>query len=106
MISHNATANAIHGPLDARFDQDPIGAAGGEVEHLFGAEDGVEAIGVGDDGGEFFGVGRIDEVELRQFAEGVEIRQERGVFERLDEVEVVRHVAVSLFIVRENNLLA
>lgn len=54
----------------------------------------MEAIRVGDYRREFFGVGGIDQVDLRELAESLEVEQEVLVSECLDEFEIVVHITV------------
>ena len=53
----------------------------------------MESISLGDDSGQFLGVRRVDEVDLRELAQGDEVLEEVLVLEGLDVGEVVVHVA-------------
>lgn len=59
----------------------------------------MEAICVGDYRREFFGVGGIDQIDLRELSEGLEVEQEVLVSECLDEFEIVVHVTFCIRIV-------
>lgn len=54
----------------------------------------MEAIAVGDNRRHFLGVGRVDEVDLGELAQGGEVLEEVLVAQVLDVGEVVIHVAI------------
>lgn len=59
----------------------------------------MEPVAVGDDGGQLLCVRRVDEVDLRQLAQGDEVGEQVRVLERLDVGEVVVHVAAETLVV-------
>lgn len=98
-ISHNSTSNAVHGSFHIAPHLVPICSSLGEFVDLFYAPDAMEAICVGDYRREFFGVGGIDQIDLRELSEGLEVEQEVLVSECLDEFEIVVHVTFCIRIV-------
>lgn len=102
---HDHTSNPVHGPLDIPPHGIPIRPALCKLIHLFGAENAVVAIIVGDDGGQFLAAGRarrrvlavaIDEVDLREFAQGGKIREQGFLAQVCDEGAVEVYIAVSI----------
>lgn len=91
--SHHATPNAIHGSFNVAFHQVPVGPALRKLINFLHTPDPMEPISIGYDRRKLLCVGRVDQVDLRQLAEGLEIEQKLIVPQSLDEFKVVVHIA-------------
>ncbi len=71
----------------------PIGPPLGKLVDLFGTKDAAEAVLIGDESGEVFGVCGVDEIDLGDFAQGGKILGEVVIVEGGNVGGVVVHVA-------------
>lgn len=90
---HHTASNAIHGSFHIAFHLVPVGPPFRKLVYFFHTPDALEPTGVRNDRCQFLRIGWIDQVNLRQLAEGFEVKKKFTISERLNELEVVIHVA-------------
>lgn len=99
-ISHHRAADTVHRPFNFTLDLVPVRPPFRELIDFLRAEDAVETIPVRDDGRQLLCVRGIDQVDLRELAEGGEELEQVLVFERLYIPEIEVHVAEIRSVVR------
>lgn len=75
MSLHDTASNTVHGSLNVMSHYIPICTTLGEFVNLFCSQDAVESIIIGNDGGQLFRIGGMDEIDLSQFPESLEVEQ-------------------------------
>lgn len=60
----------------------------------------METVSIRNNRSHLLGIRRIDEIDLRDFPQGSEVKQEVAVLQGLDVLEVVVHVAVTVVLAK------
>lgn len=94
-VSHHNASKSVHRSLNIPFHLIPIRTSFSKFIYFLGAPDTRKPIRIRNDGSKCFGIRRVDQVNLGQFAKSPEIKEEVVILQTLNELEVVVHVARS-----------